>query len=117
MHLSFSDEALHRLCCRRKALDAHARKHGPCLARLLNEIACAETLAVLDTLPHVELVASRNLVAVTCEAVEVLLAVDGAARKGKATTLDRIWSAKAARIVALAINGKDFNPEGAKWPR
>jgi hypothetical protein len=117
MHLSFSDEDLHRLCCRRKTLDAQARKHASCLARLLNEIACAETLAVLDTLPHVELVARRHLVAVTCEPVEVLLAVDGAARIGKTTTPDRIWSAKAARIVALAIDGKDFNPEGAKWPQ
>jgi hypothetical protein len=117
MHLSFSDEDMHRLCCRRKALDAQARRHAPYLARLLNEIACAETLAVLDTLPHVELVARRHLVAVTCQPVEVLLAVDGAAHKGKTTTPDRIWSAKAARIVALAIDGKDFNPEGAKWPR
>lgn len=117
MLLSFSDEDLHRLCCRRKALDAQARKHAPHLARLLNEIACAETLAILDTLPHVEFVARRHLVAVTCEPVEVLLAIDGASRKGKATTPDRIWSAKAARIVALAIDGKDFNPEGEKWPR
>lgn len=117
MRLWFSDEELHRVCCQRKALDAEARKHAPYLARLLNEIACAETLAVLDTLPHVEIVARRNLVAVTCEPVEVLLAVDGTARKGRTTTPDRIWSAKAARIVALAINGEDFNPEGAKWPR
>jgi hypothetical protein len=116
MRLSFSDEDLHRLCCRRKALDAQTRKHAAHLARLLNEIACAETLAVLDTLPHVELVARRHLVAIACDPVEVLLAVDVAARKGK-TTPDRIWSAKAARIVALAIDGKDFNPEGAKWPR
>jgi hypothetical protein len=117
MLLSFSDKDVHRLCCRRKTLEAQARKHAPFLARLLNEIACAETLAVLDTLPHVELVARRHLVAVTCEPVEVLLAVDRAAPRGKATTADRLWSAKSARIVALAIDGKDFNPEGAKWPR
>ena|SRR5581483_6961595 len=117
MQLSFSDEDLHQLCCRRKSLDAQARKHAPCAARLLNEIACAETLAVLETLPHVELVARRNLVSVTCEAVDVLLAIDVATRKGKSTTPDPLWSAKAARIVALAIDGKDFNPQGAKWPQ
>jgi hypothetical protein len=122
MDLTFLDEELHRLCCRRNVGEATSRRHAAQLRRLMTEIACAETLAVLDALPHVDLVVERELVAVCCEPVEVLLALDGFAPKsGKpaaaAKVAAAVWSAKSARVAALSIAGEDFNPQGAKWPQ
>jgi hypothetical protein len=121
MQLSFSHPATYRLCCREQTLAALAKRNAGQLRRLLNEIACAETLTVLDTLPHLELVVERERVAVCCEPIEVLLSVDGAIpSKGRSTAAkvaEGLWSAKAARVVAVAIDGEDFNPEGAKWPQ
>jgi hypothetical protein len=121
MQLTFTDEELHRLCCRRTHGEATSRRHAADLRRLMTEIACAETLAVLDTLPHVDLVVERELVAVCCAPVDVLLAVDGVLpKKGKAAAAKvaaAVWTAKAARVAAVSIAGEDFNPEGAKWPQ
>ncbi|HUZ82351.1 MAG TPA: hypothetical protein VMU73_08900 [Gaiellaceae bacterium] len=85
----------------------------------MTEIAGAETLAVLDSLPHVDLVVERELVCVCCPPIEVLLAVDGGAPiKGKAAAAKvAVWSAKSAHVAAVSIAGEDFNPEGAKWPQ
>jgi hypothetical protein len=121
MQLTFLDEELHRLCCQRKQGEATSRRHAPALRRLMSEIPCAETLAVLDSLPHVDLVVARELVAVCCPPIDVLLAVDGVVpKKGKAAAAKvtaALWSAKSARVAAVSIAGKDFNPEGAKWPQ
>jgi hypothetical protein len=121
MNLTFLDEDLHRLCCRRKQGEATSRRHAPELRRLMTEIACADTLAVLDSLPHVDLVVTPPLVAVCCPPIDVLLTVDGVLpKRGKAaaaTVAAALWSAKAARVAAVSIAGKDFNPEGAKWPQ
>jgi hypothetical protein len=121
MYLTFRDETLHRLCCRLRQGDAASKRHAPDLRRLMTEIASAETLAVLDSLPHVDLVVERELVCVCCPPIEVLLAVDGASpTKGKAVAAKvaaAVWSAKSARVAAVSIAGEDFNPEGAKWPQ
>ena len=123
MLLSFTNRELHRLCTQRRALLARVGANADCLARLLNEIACADTLALLECLPHVEVVGARGYVVVTCQEVRVLLAPsDGSAAtvrrtRPKTTTNNAIPPAKAARIVALFVGDEEINPEGAKWPR
>ena len=103
-------------------LVAHAGANAGCLARLLNEIACADVLTLLECLPHVELVGARGHVVVTCQEVRILLAPnDGPTAKGRAraktTTSNEIPPAKAARVVALMVGDEVINPEGAKWPQ
>lgn len=111
MILSFSDSALHQLCCQRSVLDKRAKGSAECFARLLNELACAETLTVLETLPHVEVKVKRGFAVVTCEEVALLLAFG----RGRPSTSP--LAAKSARLVAVALDGDDVNPEGVKWPR
>jgi hypothetical protein len=120
--LSFTDRELHRLCSQRKVLLARAGANADCLARLLNEIACADTLALLECLPHVQLAGGRGDVVVTCQEVRVLLAPSdesaAAARaRARTTTNSPIPPAKAARVVALFVGDEEINPEGAKWPQ
>jgi hypothetical protein len=121
MLLTFGDETLHRLCCRLRQGEAASKRHAHELRRLMTEIAGAETLATLDSLPHIDLVVERELVRVCCPPIDVLLAVDGAVpSKGKAALAKvaaAVWSAKSARIAAVSIAGEDYNPEGAKWPQ
>lgn len=122
MLLSFTNRELHRLCSQRKMLVARAGANADCLACLLNEIACADTLTLLESLPHVQLAGARGYVVVTCQEVRVLLTPsDGSAAtdrvRAKTSTSNAIPPAKAARVVALCVGDEEINPEGAKWPQ
>jgi hypothetical protein len=109
--ISFSDAGLHRLCCVRSELDGRSGSSAEWLARLLNELACAETLALLDTLPYVEVKVRRAVAVVNCDEVKLLLVF------GRGKSAANPLSAKSARLVAVALDGEDINPEGVKWPR
>jgi hypothetical protein len=88
------------------------------LARLLNEIACAETLVILASLPHVDVDVVGAKAVIACDTVRVLLALDGLAPiKGRRVKSTTVPPAKGARVVALGFGDEDINPEGAKWPR
>jgi hypothetical protein len=84
----------------------------------LNEIACAETLVILASLPHVDVDVVGAKVVITCDTVRVLVGLDGLAPvKGRHVKSTTVPPAKAARVVALGVGDEDINPEGAKWPR
>jgi hypothetical protein len=122
MLLSFTNRELHRLCSQRKVLVTRAGANADCLARLLNEIACADTLALLECLPHVELAGARGYVMVTSQEVRVLLEPSDRSaatdrRRAKATADNPLPPARAARVVALLVGDEEINPEGAKWPQ
>jgi hypothetical protein len=118
LQLSFSNRGLQRICCQRARLATRAGDDAECLARLLNEIACAETLVILASLPHVDTDVLGTKVVISCDTVRVLLALDGVAPiKGRPVTSTTVPAAKAARVVAVRIGADDINPEGAKWPR
>jgi hypothetical protein len=82
----------------------------------LNELRCAETLAILASLPHVGLEILGARVVIRCKPVRILLELDGPAKR-RAIKTTTIPLAKAARVVALSIDHEDINPEGAKWPK
>jgi hypothetical protein len=111
VRISLANADLQKLCCVRKELNKRAGDSAECLAGLLNELASAETLAILDTLPYVEVKTKRGFAVVTCEEVELLLSFP----RGKSSA-DPL-TAKSARLVAIALDGDDINPEGVKWPR
>ncbi len=118
LQLSFSNRGLQRICCQRARLATRAGEDAECLARLLNEIACAETLVILASLPHVDTDVLGTKVVISCDAVCVLLTLDGVAPvKGRPVKSTTVPPAKAARVVAVRIGDEDINPEGAKWPR
>jgi hypothetical protein len=83
----------------------------------LNEIACAETLVILASLPHIDVDVVGAKVVITSDTVRVLLALDGATPVKGRRESTTVPPAKAARVVALGVGNEDINPEGAKWPR
>jgi hypothetical protein len=113
LHLTFVNLELGRLCNRDAAMKAWAGKGASVLQRLLNEVRCADTLGLLEYLPHLELAASaKGRIAVwDAENACVLLNPDS----NDDDELCR--AAEAAVVLAVAVGDEDFNPEGERWPR
>jgi len=115
--LTFRDRELHRLCCRQAVMRRRTGTPGAAvLAQLLNEIASAETLGMLEPLPHVTLraaPAARVAVEGSCSAA-VLLAPRRPRRPSSEDPLQR--DAFSAQVLAVNVGTKSFNPGGARWP-
>ena len=81
------------------------------LEQLLNEIDCADTLGRLEELPHILLQRAprRRVGAHGAEETGVLVKPEADPASYR--------EAESAIVVAVAIGAKNFNPEGATWPR
>lgn len=115
--LTFIDRELHRLCSRQAVMRRRVGTPGAAvLAQLLNEIASAEKLGMLEPLPHVKLrpaPAARIAVEGACDAA-VLLEPDTSPRSRAEDHSFR--DAASAQVVAVGVGKKSFNPGGATWP-
>jgi hypothetical protein len=112
LNLTFVNVELGRLCNRDAVMKAWAGKRAPALQRLLNEIHCADTLGLLECLPHLELAASAKgrIAAWDADDAYVLLDPDSGDD-------ELCRTAEAAVVLAVAVGNEAFNPKGERWPR
>jgi hypothetical protein len=113
--LCFTDAGLHRVCTQKHVMIRRVGAGADALAQLLNEIASAEALALVEQLPHVDLEAvATGRVAVTGSgATRVLLAPSASDQDAKRDPLYR--SATAAKVLAVCAGRHDLNPQGESW--
>jgi len=78
----------------------------------LNELDSVDRLGLLEGFPHVVLLPAPagRVAARGAEETGVLLEPDGVPKA-------RFREAEAAIVVAISSGDRDFNPEGAAWPR
>lgn len=115
MELGFIDEGLHRICTQRHVMIRRVGASADALEQLLNEIASADTLALVEHLPHVDLVSpAKGRVAVCgARAIRVLLAPAISTQAVRRDPLCR--QATAAEVMAVCAGRHDINPQGETW--
>ncbi len=112
MELIFWNRRLARLCNGEAELTAWAGSGAEGVEQLLNELDSVDRLGLVESLPHVVLLPAPagRVGAQGAEDAGVLLEPDGVPKA-------RFRDAEAAVVIAISSGDKDFNPEGAAWPR
>jgi hypothetical protein len=111
--LEFALEPVAQLCNSESEMSAWAGTGAPVLKRLFAELAAADTLGVFSRLPFVRVVVgSAGRASAHNERASVLL--DPQVSDFRTT---KIMDAERAFVLAVAVDGTAFNPEGARWPK